>query len=138
MFGSEHNVLMFPKKRSNMTIHLHSSIVLYKQIIEEHQNQSIHESIIPMSCRTTVRVPIPQISYQKLKQSRSSEPASGGRQRRRRHCRGEPAKAVAAVQRRTGMASGGRWRRRRQRGAQSRLRRQAPCLRVVEHCQLHE
>ena len=89
---------MFYKKRSNMPIPLHSSIVLYKQIIEEHQNQSIHESIIPMSCRTTVRVPIPQISYQKLKQSRSSKPASGGRQRRRRRCRGKPAKAVAAVQ----------------------------------------
>ena len=49
-----------------------------------HQNQSIHESINPMSCRATVRVPISQISYQKLKQSRSGKPASGGPRKRRR------------------------------------------------------
>ena len=49
-----------------------------------HQNQSIHESINPMRCRATVRVPISQISYQKLKQSRSGKPASGGPRKRRR------------------------------------------------------
>ena len=79
-----------------------------------HQNQSIHESIIPMNSKATVRVLIPQISYQKLKQSRSGEPASGGGggaglqgQTEVRHlAEAEAAAAAAAAQHRNGEGGG--------------------------------
>ena len=64
-----------------------------------------------MSCRATVRVPIPQISYQKLKQSRSGEPASGGGggaglQGQTEVWRLAEAEAAAAAQHRNGEGGG--------------------------------
>ena len=71
-----------------------------------HQNQSIHESINPMSCRATIRVPISQISYQKLKQSRSGKPASGGPRKRRRDAGANRWRPAEVAQGRTGEGGG--------------------------------